>query len=416
MQVSKIAFALAIPLACVSCGGGDSGTATPTPSATVAPTPSPSPTPTPTPTPAPKPVTGVTQSQDIATFTSPWALKIMPDGRFLVTTKSSPGGLYIVAADGAKTAVANLPDSIGLLDVVLSPDFATSRVIVFSYIVRDLSAPRVGRGKDDSSVFPERLTVARARLVESASGAQLQDVKEIFRQVPTIVALSGSGEFGGRIVYTFDNQYLILSSGDRQELDKDFLFRTDNNIGKMIRLFADGGVPTDNPYSSTAGARPEIWTIGHRNPYGLVFTPDTRLWSSEMGPKGGDELNIILPGKNYGWPAVSNGDNYDGSPIPDHAPGDGYFAPVISWTPVIAPAGMIYYNGDEFGDWRGSLLLTGLQSKGIVRVVTSGDNAQEVQRIDLGDRIRDIAQGPGGSLYFITDGTTGRLRRITPIF
>jgi len=287
---------------------------------------------------------------------------------------------------------------------------------VFSYIVRDLSAPRVGRGKEDPSVFPERLTVARARLVESASGAQLQDVKEIFRQVPTIVALNGSGEFGGRVVYTFDNKYLILSSGDRQELDKDFLFRTDNNIGKMIRLFADGNVPTDNPYSSTAGARPEIWTIGHRNPYGLVFTPDTRLWSSEMGPKGGDELNIILPGKNYGWPAVSNGDNYDGSPIPDHAPGDGYFAPVISWTPVIAPAGMIYYNGDEFGDWRGSLLLTGLQSKGIVRVVTSGDNAQEVQRIDLGDRIRDIAQGPGGSLYFITDGTTGRLRRITPIF
>jgi glucose/arabinose dehydrogenase len=324
--------------------------------------------------------------------------------------------MRIVAADGKVTQVTNLPDSMGMLDVVLAPDFATSRIVVFSYIVRDRSASRIGRGRDDPSQFPERLTVARARLVEADGGAALEDVKEIFRQEPAIVALSGSGEFGGRIVYTNDNLFLIISSGDRQELDANYLFSTTNNIGKMIRLRADGSVPGDNPYAAIAGSRPEIWTIGHRNAYGLVFTPDTRLWSSEMGPKGGDELNIILPGKNYGWPAVSQGDNYDGSPIPRHMPGDGYMAPQFSWTPVIAPAGMIYYDGDEFADWRGSLLLTGLQSNGIVRVRTNGDAAQEVQRISLGARIRDIAKGAGGSLYIITDGATGALRRITPVF
>jgi glucose/arabinose dehydrogenase len=161
--------------------------------------------------------------------------------------------------------------------------------------------------------------VAQAKLLEGAGVDQLSEVKDIFRQDPAIVAYPGSGEFGGRIVYTYDNQYLIISSGDRQELDKDFLFATDNNIDKMIRLRADGSVPSDNPFASTNGSKPEIWTLGHRNSYGLVFTPDTRLWSSEMGPKGGDELNIINPGKNYGWPAVSNGSNYDDSPIPDHA-------------------------------------------------------------------------------------------------
>ena len=377
--------------------------------------PTPVPTPTPTPTPPP-PVTGLTQSENIATFTNPFALKIMPDGRFLVTQKSNPGGLIIVTAQGAKTVVSNVPDSIGLLDVVLAPDFATSRIIVFSYIVRDTSAPRVGRAKDDPSVFPERLMVARAKLLEGAGIAQLSEVQEIFRQDPTIVAFPGSGEFGGRIVYTFDDKYLIISSGDRQELDKNLLFSTSNNLGKMIRLRADGSVPTDNPFSSTQGAKPEIWTLGSRNAYGLVFTPDTRLWSSEMGPKGGDELNIILPGRNYGWPAVSNGDNYDGTPIPRHSPGDGFEAPRFSWNPVIAPAGLIYYDGDEFGAWRGSLLLTGLQFKGIVRVQPSGDNAQEVQRIELGDRIRDIARGPGGSLWIITDGSLGALRQLKPVF
>lgn len=419
VKFGKFTVAIAAVLACAACGGdGDSSTpiAAPAPTPTPSPTPAPAPTPTPPPAP-PRAITGLSQSADMATFTNPWALKVLPDGRFLVTQNSDPGGLILVSQDGAvQTRITNVPNSIGMLDVVLAPDFATSRNIVFSYIVRDTGAPRVGRGKDDMSVFPERLTVAKAKIAESSGSAQLTDVKEIFRQEPTIVALKGSGEFGGRIVYTFDDRFLIISSGDRQELDSNFLFDLTNNIGKMIRLNADGSVPAGNPYASSPGSRPEIWTIGHRNAYGLVFTPDTRLWSSEMGPKGGDELNIILPGRNYGWPAVSNGDNYDGSPRVRHTPGDGYEGPRISWTPVIAPAGMIYYGGEEFADWRDSLLLTGLQSKGIVRVRTSGDDAQEVQRVDLGVRVRDIAQGPNGSLYIITDGSAGALRRLTPLF
>ena len=391
-------------LALVSCGG----------SGPFPPTPSPSATPTPTPTPPP-PVTGLNQSAAIASFARPWAVKILPDGRMLVTQRTAPGVLSIVSALGVITGVVGLPDTIGLLDVALDPDFAANRRIYFTAMVQDLSAPRVGRGAANPALFPERMVAFRAVLMESVGSAQLGSVQEIFRQVPTIVTFAGSGEPGGRMAFATDGA-LLITSGDRQELDPAFLFALDNNLGKIVRILPDGRVPAGNPFVATSGARPEIWTFGHRNQYGLAFAPDGDLWSSEHGPKGGDEFNLIRPGSNYGWPTVSNGSQYDDTPIPDHAPGDGFVAPAFSWTPVIAPAGMIFYRGNVFGSWRGDALLTGLSSTALVRVRVNGATASEVQRIDLGARIRDVAEGPDGSLYILTDGVTGELRKLTPVF
>lgn len=407
----KFYIALAAALLCGSCGDEAPQPGGPSP---VIPTPSPTPTPTPSPT--PRPVVGLLQSPSIAVFADPWAVKVMPDGRFLVTQRSDPGALSLVTPEGRITPVTALPDSIGLLDVLLAPDFASSRMIYFSYVVRDPSAERVGRAKDEPSLFPERMMVGRAKLLEAGGLASLTDFREVFRQVPTITTFPGSGEPGGRLAFSPDGRYLYITSGDRQELERGVLFDLANNLGKIVRVFPDGSIPADNPFVSTAGARPEIWSQGHRNQYGLAFAPDGRLWSSEMGPKGGDELNVLLPGRNYGWPAVSNGDHSPDNIIPDHSPGDGYEAPRFNWTPVIAPAGMLFYRGQEFADWRGDVLLTGLVSKGLVRVRIAGETAQEVQRFDLGARMRDIAEGPDGALWILTDGPAGELKRITPTF
>jgi glucose/arabinose dehydrogenase len=377
-------------------------------------TPSPTPTVSPTPTPT-APVTGVSQSAAIGVFDQPWAIDVLPDGRFLVTQRNATGALSLITAAGTITPVSNLPVTIGLLDIQLSSDFSSSRRIYFSSMVRDLAAPRVGRAAADASLFPERMVVFSATLVEGAGTASLTNVSEIFRQVPTIVTFPGSGEPGGRITIAPDGM-LLITSGDRQELDSAFLFAMDNTIGKIVRIRTDGTVPSDNPFVGIAGARPEIWTLGHRNPYGLAFAPNGQLWSSEHGPKGGDEFNLITRGSNYGWPMVSNGDNYVGPTIPDHAPGDGFAAPAVSWTPVIAPGGMLFYTGNRSADWRGDAILAGLSSKALVRVRISGTTAAEVQRIDIGTRVRDLVQTPDGSLYILTDGSAGELRRIDPVF
>jgi len=206
-----------------------------------------------------------------------------------------------------------------------------------------------------------------------------------------------------------------MTSGDRQEEDFAYLFLLDNNVGKIIRIHTDGTIPTDNPWFNIPGAATENWSRGHRNPYGLAFSSDGFLWSSEHGPKGGDEFNVIAAGVNYGWPAASNGDQYSGVPIPDHTPGDGFIAPIITWTPAIAPAGMVRYNGNEFLDWNNDFLITGLQQRGIIRVRTKNTEATEMQRIDLGARIRSIAISQDGAIYIITDGEMGDIKRVTPI-
>ncbi|MCX8474333.1 MAG: PQQ-dependent sugar dehydrogenase [Sphingomonas sp.] len=383
--------ALATLSACSGGGGGGMVTPTPTPSPSASPTPAPSPTPTPT------PIASV-QSTAVATFALPWAMVFLPDGRALVTEKG--GALRIVTQAGAKSAALGGVPAVsaggqgGLLDVALHPDFATNRLVYLSYA----EAGSGGAG----------LAVARGTLVEDNAGPRLTGTAMIWQQMPKV---GGTGHFGGRMAFG-PSGHLFVTAGERQQgSPAQDLTKT---LGKIVRLNADGSVPGDNPFVGTAGARPEIWSYGHRNPYGLFFDSAGLLWENEMGPAGGDEFNLIARGGNYGWPNASNGQDYDGSNIPDHAPGDGYIAPLAWWTPVIAPGGMILYSGSLFGAWQGDAIIAGLVSQGLVRVRFTPTSAAEVQRIPLGQRIREVEQGPDGAIWVLEDSSNGRLLRLTP--
>jgi glucose/arabinose dehydrogenase len=320
----------------------------------------------------------------------------LPDGRMLVTEK--PGKLQLVTQSGTKTEVSGVPavvysGQLGFLDVIVDPNFATNKLVYMSYA--------------EAAPGGQRLAVARATLDLSAAPA-LTGLSVIWRATP---ATTG-GQLGARLAFSPDGKYLFVSTGERQQGTP--AQDLSGTLGKIVRLYPDGSVPPGNPFAGTAGARPEIWTLGHRNPYGLAFDATGRLWEHEMGPMGGDELNLIEPGKNYGWPNVSNGSNYDGTDIPDHKPGDGYQAPAISWNPVIAPAGLIFYSGNLFVGWQGQAIIGGLVSQGIVRVRIDGETGSEVQRIGLGARIREVEQGPDGAIWVLEDAPTGRLVKLTP--
>ncbi len=361
----------------------------------------------------PQTIVGISQTPAIAQFSSPWGLAVLPNGAFLVTYGTSPGGIALVSPDGEKSEVSGVPENARLLDIAVEPGFLVTRQIYFTALIQDPDSTRVGRGAGDPELIPERMVAFRAVLFENGSSSFLSDVREIFRQIPTITTLPGSGEPGGRVAFGQSGD-LFITSGDRQELNAEFLHSLDNNLGATIRINRDGSIPADNPFVDTPDARPEIWTKGHRNHYGIGFAPDGRLWSAEHGPLGGDEFNLISEGGNYGWPAVSNGSHYGGRAIPDHSDGDGYVSPAITWTPAIAPGGMIFYVGNVFEEWKGDALITGLRSQAIIRVRVDGETAEEVARYDLGARIRDIAEGPLGSLYVVTDGDTGELIRLEP--
>ncbi|UIJ45625.1 PQQ-dependent sugar dehydrogenase [Sphingomonas cannabina] len=382
--------------ALAGCDGGDGGSSpTPSPTPTATPTPTPSPSPSPTPSPSPSPITSVNR-QVVATFDAPWAMVFLPDGRMLVTEK--PGRLQLATQGGAKTEVSGVPavyygGQLGFQDVILDPDYANNRRIYLSYA--------------ESASGGQRLAVARATLNLDGT-PRLDGLSVIWRAVPTTTG----GQLGARLAFSPDGRYLFVATGERQQGSP--AQDMGGTLGKIVRLNPDGSVAAGNPFASTTGARPEIWTLGHRNPYGLAFDASERLWEHEMGPKGGDELNLIEPGKNYGWPNVSNGSNYDGTPIPDHAPGDGYAAPAISWNPVISPAGLIFYSGNLFADWHGDAILGGLSSQGLVRVRISGTAGTEMQRIPLGNRIREVEQGPDGAIWVLEDAPTGRLLKLTP--
>lgn len=351
----------------------------------------------PTPPPTPTPVTAVSETL-VATFERPWAVKVLPDGRLIVTEKA--GALRIVSpAGGVSAPVAGLPavsyfgSQGGLMDVVLHPGFAQNRVVYLSYVEEDAT----GMG----------VAVARATLAEAGGAANLNGLQVIWRAPK--VALDGN--FGGRLGFGPDGK-LYITSGDRPTGASPDDLTTSQ--GKIVRINDDGSIPFDNPFVGTTGALPEIWSSGHRNPYGLAWDSGGRLWETEMGPKGGDELNLILKGRSYGWYFVSEGDNYNDIPIPRHSTRPEYVAPVLSWTPVIAPGGFIIYRGTRFTGWTGQGISTGLISKGLVRIQFNGESAAEVQRIDLGQRIRDIAEAPDGSLLVLEDHPGGRLLRLTP--
>lgn len=336
--------------------------------------------------------------QRIATFDNPWAIAFLPDGRLLITEK--PGRMVITSRDGVRTRVDGVPKVYhrgqnGLLDIAVSPHFAQDATIFLTYV-----APQDGGGV---------LTLARARLRDASHEALLDDLRILWRQQPA----SRGGQPGGIITFPPDGQHLFLSVGDRMEPDS--AQDPDAARGKILRLNLDGSAPADNPMAGQPGIRALTWTTGHRNPYGLAFAPDGQLWEDEMGPRGGDELNRIIRGGNYGWPAVSNGDQYDGTPIPRHSTRPEFEAPRVYWTPVIAPAGLAFYHGDQFPEWQGSALIGGLVSHGLVRIVFEPDgNARQADRWSLSARIRDVAVAPDGTVWVLEDGANAALLRLIP--
>jgi glucose/arabinose dehydrogenase len=346
--------------------------------------------------------TPVEVTAEVEGLDRPWALEFLPDGRMLVTEKS--GTLRIIAAGGADgTDVTGVPKvdargQGGLLDVALSPSFADDKLIYLSF-----SEPR-GDGNGTS--------LARARLVEENGGARLDDVQILFRQMPS---WPSTKHFGSRIVFAPDGK-LFLAMGERS-LPEPRMQAQDlaSHLGKVVRLNADGSVPDDNPFVGRSDARPEIWSYGHRNIQSATLGGDGRLWTVEHGPRGGDELNRPEAGKNYGWPVITYGIDYSGQPIGQGITAkEGMEQPVYYWDPVIGPSGMAFYDERMFPAWRGSMLIGGLVSHGIVRVVLKGDRVVGEERIDLGDRIRDVKVGPEGAVYALTDGSDGRILRIVP--
>ena len=255
--------------------------------------------------------------------------------------------------------------------------------------------------------------VARARLVfEDADSGRLEDLQVIWRQQPTT---DGRGHYGHRLAFSPDGRYLYITSGERQE----FTPAQDmgGNLGKIVRLNADGSVPDDNPFADRGGVAAQIWTLGHRNPLGIAFDADERLWAIEMGPAGGDELNLIERGRNYGYPIVSNGDHYDGRDIPDHSTRPEFAAPRVWWNPSVSPAGLIIYSGSLFPAWRGDAIMGALSGEALIRVELDGTMAREADRWPMGARIREVEQGPAGAVWLLEDergGRGGRLLRLTP--
>lgn len=327
----------------------------------------------------------------------PWGLAFLPDGRMLVTERE--GRMRLVARDGRVSApLAGIPRVLaqgqgGLLGVALDPNFASNRLVYFCY-----SEP--GEGGASTAA-------ARGRLNDA--GTALENVQVIFRQVPKV---DGSAHFGGRIVFAPDGK-LFVTLGERFKFDPAQDLTSD--LGKIVRLNPDGSIPKDNPFVGQAGARPEIWSYGHRNVQGAAIHPQTHvLWIDEFGPRGGDEINIPEAGKNYGWPLVSWGVHYNGRSIPQPPTRPDLAAPIYHWTPVISPSGMTFYTGTMFPSWRGNLLIGGLTAGAIVRLTLDGQRVTSEERIRMGARIRDVQQGPDGAVYALTDKVDGGILKLTP--
>lgn len=329
------------------------------------------------------------------TFEAPWAMTFLADGRLLVTEKA--GRLLLVdLADGTRNSIAGVPavefaGQGGLGDVLLHPNFADNGWVYISYA-------EAGDGDTRGAA------VARAQL--DLDDLQLRDLEVIWRQYPKV---KGNGHYGHRLAFDRDG-YLWISSGERQTFD--YAQDMQSNLGKIIRLHDDGAVPADNPFVDQGGVTAQIWSSGHRNPLGIAFDANGQLWNHEMGPRGGDELNRVQRGANYGYPLVSEGIHYDGRPIPNHDTRPEFTPPEISWTPVISPAGFVIYDGNEFPDWRGQGLIGGLSSQSLVRV-SLGERPAEVQRFDMGQRIREVEQGPDGAIWLLEDGSDARLLKLT---
>lgn len=376
------ALALAALLAACSGGGGGGGQSSSTSGSSP-----------PTGAPGADAAFSVTIQQS---FDEPWAMAALPDGRLLVTAK--PGRLYLVDPGVRVGEVRGVPEVAynrqgGLGDVVLHPGFAGNGWIYLSY------AEPGEQGLSGAAV-------ARARLALGADGGELSDLRVIWRQSPKV---ESDAHYSHRLAFGTDG-LLWISSGDRFRGEPAQDLGT--NLGKLLRLRDDGSVPADNPFAGRGGSAAQVWSLGHRNVLGLAFDGQGQLWMAEMGPRGGDELNRSEREANFGWPRVSDGINYDGTPIPRHATAPQFAAPTLTWTPVISPSSLIFYSGAEFPAWRGQALLGALTAQSLVRVAVDGPTPREVARHALGARIREVEQAPDGTVYLLEDGARGRLLRL----
>ena len=349
--------------------------------------------------------------EPIASFDEPWALAFLPDGQMLVTEKK--GRVLLVDQDGGKRLVRGAPDvdyggQGGLGDIALHPDFESNGLVYLSYAEAGVGDTRGA-------------AVARGKLELTERGGRLSDVEVIWRQYPKML---GRGHYGHRLLFDNDG-YLWISSGDRQKFTPSQDMQS--NVGKILRLNDDGSIPEDNPFVNyleddafvdDEAVYGEIWSTGHRNPLGLAMDLDGRIWEIEMGPRHGDELNLIVRAENYGYPIVSDGDHYDGREIPDRDTRPEFAAPAIAWVPAISPGDLMIYSGDLFADWRGDAFAAGLSSRAIVRIEIDGDEASEAERYDMNARIRSVVQGPEGALWVLEDergDSQGRLLKLTPL-
>ena len=333
----------------------------------------------------------------------PWAVEPLPDGALLVTERA--GRLRIVSADGTLgQPIAGLPavdarGQGGLLDVALSPGFASDRTIYWSY-----AEPR--DGGNATSV---------ARGVLSADRSRVEQVRVILRALPTY---DGDKHFGSRLTFGPDGM-LYVTLGERSDRGmRPQAQQLGSHMGKVLRVAPDGSAPADNPFVGQTGARPEIWTLGHRNVQAAAFDAQGRFWVVEMGTQGGDELNLVERGKNYGWPVIAYGEEYSGQPINDGITArTGLEQPVYYWDPVIAPSGAQWYSGSAFPAWRGNLFVGALKDRALVRLVFEGARVVGEERLltDRKQRVRDVRQGPDGLLYLVTDESDGQLWRISPV-
>jgi len=334
----------------------------------------------------------------IAQFNEPWAMASLKDGRLLVTERKGKLQLFDPTTR-QKTEVKDLPKVAyggqgGLGDIALHPQFEQNHIIYLSYA----EAGQGGYGA----------VVARGELdLSNSQKPQVKNLKTIWKQVPKV---QGQGHYSHRLLFGSDGK-LWISSGERQKFDP--AQDMQSNLGKILRLNDDGTPAAANPFTNQGEIAKQVWSLGHRNPLGIAFDPKGKLWVVEMGPKGGDELNLIIKGENYGYPLVSNGDHYDGKDIPDHNTRPEFKAPEISWTPVISPSSLIFYHGSQFPAWKNKALIGGLSSKSIVVVDTAMKPVTEVQRLDMKQRIRDVLEAPDGSIWVLEDGNNARLLKMT---
>ena len=387
------ALSISVALAASSCGSASSGENAPNPTSS-----------TPTTT-APGETVGPFAVQNIASFEEPWAAAFVTGTQVLVVTEKAGSIKAVDTATGRTMTVTGAPEvdyggqgglgDVAFLDSEAAADIGT-RTIYLSWV-------EAGDGNTRGAV------VGRGQLACDDAACAVENLKVIWRQTPKV---TGRGHFSHRITFSPDEKYMFVSSGERQKGEP--AQDTSNTLGTVVRLNLDGSAAAGNPFADKGSPSDQIWSYGHRNLLGLQFDSAGRLWDLEHGPAGGDELNLVEPGNNYGWPVRSNGDNYDGTPIPDHSADDGFTKPAIYWTPVIAPGDFLFYSGDLFPDWKGDALIANLKEQNIVRVKMDGTKATEAARYDFGKRLREIVQGPDGALFILEDGDGGRLRKLTP--